>query len=62
VCDVIDLEELLKLSFMNNELYVVKGFFNILSRPNPSLNHSYYIFIQKLYHIDSLHTAGSKLK
>ena len=62
VCDVIDLEESLKLWFMNNELDVVKGFLNILSRPNSSLNHSNHIFIQKLYHVDSLYTAGSKLK
>jgi hypothetical protein len=61
VCDVINLEESLKLWFMNNEL-VVKGFLNILSTPNSSLNHSNHIFIQKLYQVDSLYTAGSKLK
>jgi len=34
----------------------------ILSRPNSSLNRSNHIFVQKLYQVDSLYTAGSKLK
>jgi len=34
----------------------------IWSRPNSSLNHANHIFVPKLYQVDSLYTAGSKLQ